>query len=132
MRSFFSWLSTSQITDLLPKVKVALELYNRYGSMLAQADIQQQVSSVDADVWWLLSLVYTQKQSSRKEIRSWIKQKEQMSETIVVSVSDMSRVENKHLDNVTVVHHDKIWLEAIGQWHIYKRTLNQDIEKLLQ
>jgi ribosomal protein S24E len=131
MSSFFSWLSSSDAVALLPKVQVTLELYNRHGSLLAQPAFQKQISSLDEDVWLLLSLVYTNKTLSRKEIRSWIKQQEQMSPTVLVSVSDVSRVEKKNLDKVTVAQHNTIWLEAIGQWHIYKRTLHQDVEKLL-
>ncbi len=131
MSSFFSWLSSSDAVALLPKVQVTLELYNRHGSLLAQPAFQKQISTLDEDVWLLLSLVYTNKTLSRKEIRSWIKQQEQMSPTVLVSVSDVSRVEKKNLDKVTVAKHNAIWLEAIGQWHIYKRTLHQDVEKLL-
>jgi hypothetical protein len=131
MSSFFSWLSSSDAVALLPKVQVTLELYNRHGSLLAQPVFQKQISTLDEDIWLLLSLVYTNKTLSRKEIRSWIKQQEQMSPTVLVSVSDVSRVEKKNLDKVSVAKHNTIWLEAIGQWNIYKRTLHQDVEKLL-
>lgn len=131
MSSFFSWLSSHDAVVLLPKAQVAVELYNRYGSLLTQSTVQKQISDLDEDVWLLLSLVYINKTLSRKEMRSWIKQQEQMSPTVLVSVSDVSRVEKKNLDKVTVAKHNAIWLEAIGQWNIYKRTLHQDIEKLL-
>lgn len=131
MSSIFSWLSSQDAILLLPKAQVAVELYNRYGSLLMQSSVQKQISDLDNDVWLLLSLVYVNKSLSRKEIRSWIKQQEQMNPTVLVSVSDVSRVEKKNLDQVTVVPNTVIWLEAIGQWNIYKRTLHQDIEKIL-
>jgi hypothetical protein len=131
MSSFFSWLSSSDAVALLPKVQVTLKLYNRHGSLLAQPAFQNQINSLDEDIWLLLSLVYTKKTLSRKEMRSWIIQQEQMSSTILVSVSDVSRVEKKNLDKITVANQNAIWLEAIGQWNIYKRTLHQDVEKLL-
>lgn len=131
MSSFFSWLSQHDQATLLPKVQVAIELYNRYWSLLAQPSFQQQISALDKDVGSLLAWVYTNKVVSRKEIRSWIKQQEQMSSTILLTVSDVSRVEKKNLEQVTVASNNVVWLQAIGQGNIYKRTLHQDIEKLL-
>lgn len=131
MSSFFLWLSEQDAWALLPKMQVAVELYNRYWSLLAHNLFQEQISALDKDIGLLLTAIYTTKIVSRKEVRSWIKQQEQMSATILLSVSDVTRVEKKSLDNVTVAPNSMIWLEAIGQWNIYKRTLHQDIEKLL-
>lgn len=132
MASFFTQLSREQVDELLPKAKIATALYHRHGSLLAQSSFRKQITDIDADIWWLLILIYEKKICSRKEMGSRIKQQEQSSKVISVQITHPERHQTWSLVGNTVTGREDVGLVAVWQGKVYKRTLSQDVALLLR
>lgn len=133
MSSLFTRLTPEQVTALLPKVQVAVALYRRHNTQLTLPAFREHIAQIDKDVGDILELVYVKKMCTRQDLLRWANLQEQKQDAISVQVTNPDRLSSWSFDKHTSISwRQDVWLFAVWQEKIYKRTLSQDIDKLLR
>ena len=125
-------LPPEHVAAFLPKAKVAVLLYRRYSMQLLDRALREKIGWQDADLQDIFTLIYDKKILTRKELHSRVKRQDQLQETLYVSVPQANQRKPLLPADALVEDRDDIWLVATGKWHIYKRTLTQDVATLLE
>lgn len=133
-----AWIPTKDIFDSLGVVK---HLFARWWSMLSSVRVQDTIASASPAIAKLIQVLYTAGKLNAKSIKDLMHHFSQWHKTATFAV----HVSWWHNDLIEKKLRDDFWdiaveyadwntlgMHVAGKWHVYKRSLDADLKKIMK